>query len=74
MGVSHLGVNAVFRLQFLLKAPGQASFVASNQAAANLNPNVLVHKRLFPLGNIHARGGAGPIEFQRGCARTRFVK
>ena len=44
VGVTHLRFDAVLRFELALKAPGQASFVASNQAAANLDFVVLVHK------------------------------
>ena len=47
VGKFHLRQDPVFRLEFALKAPGQASFVGSNQAAVNLDLEVLVHSFHF---------------------------
>ena len=44
VGVADFRLNAVFRFEFALKAPGQASFVGSNQAAADIDFGVLVHR------------------------------
>ena len=43
VSVSDLRVDTVLRFKFALQAPGQASFVGSNQAAVNLDLSVLVH-------------------------------
>ncbi len=43
VGKSHLRLNAVFRFQFALQAPGQASFIGSNQAAVDFDSSFLVH-------------------------------
>ena len=43
VSVSNLRLDTVLRFKFALQAPGQASFVASNQAATNLDFSVLVH-------------------------------
>ena len=43
VGKLHLGLNAVFRYQLALEAPGQASQTASNQAAVDFDLRILVH-------------------------------
>ena len=43
IGKLHLWMDAVFCNQFALKAPGQASYAASNQAAVDLDLGILVH-------------------------------
>src|SRR5208283_1671456 len=47
-GVLHLGLNSVFRLQFALQAPGLASQIASNQAAADFHSHRVVYHRSPP--------------------------
>ena len=44
VGVADFRLNAVFRFEFALKAPGQATFVGSNQAAADFDFGVRVHR------------------------------
>ncbi len=36
-------IDPIFRIEFALKAPGQASLVGSNQASTNFNLCILVH-------------------------------
>ena len=43
VGKLHLWMDAVFRYEFALKAPGQASDAASNQATVDFDLRILVH-------------------------------
>jgi hypothetical protein len=61
VGKAHLGVDTVFRFEFALQAPGQASLVGSNQASANFDFRVLVHNPYDP-----ARAQSGPASGNAG--------
>lgn len=43
VGKVHFRMDPIFRIEFALKAPGQASLVSSNQAPTNLDLCILVH-------------------------------
>jgi hypothetical protein len=43
VGKVDLRTDPIFRIEFALKAPGQASLVSSNQAPTNLDLCILVH-------------------------------
>ena len=70
VSMAHLRTDAIFRFEFALQAPGQASLVGSNKAAENLDFDLSVHRGLFLLANIHGSSRIRPIQFQSGGIRT----
>ena len=43
VGKVDLRTDPIFRIEFALQAPGQATLVGSNQATTNLDLRILVH-------------------------------
>jgi len=54
----HLRTDAVLRNQLALKAPGQASYSTSNQAAVDFNLSVPIHAYFFSTMSTLARVSA----------------